>query len=130
MDFEPLSSFSGGPTCEAPYSCKGCFGRLAFGVWSFISPGALWRKASSWRLCVGDGRRGSQYVFTILLRSKMALCLHGTSGYRYKRLCYLGVSKWTVERYPRRQQYLHKTQPHLFIPRGFIRVNLDLGSMA
>ena len=32
---------------------------------------------------------------------------------------YLGVSTWTVERYPRRHQYLHKTQPPLFTPRGY-----------
>ena len=31
---------------------------------------------------------------------------------------YLGVSTWSVERFPRRHQYLHKTQPILFIPRG------------
>ena len=48
---------------------------------------------------------------------------------------YLGVSTWSVERYPRRHQYLHKMQPPLFIPRGSTqtiqRVNLDLhGSMA
>ena len=29
---------------------------------------------------------------------------------------YLGVSTWTVERYLRRHQYLHKKHPPLFIP--------------
>ena len=41
---------------------------------------------------------------------------------------HLGVSTWTVERYPRRHQYLHKTPPPLFIPQGSTqtiqRVNL------
>ena len=31
---------------------------------------------------------------------------------------YLGVTTWTVERYRRRYQYLYKTQPPPFIPRG------------
>ena len=57
-------------------------------------------------------------------------------GLSVEAVVYLGVSVWTVECYQCRHQYLHKTQPPLFIIRGSTqtiqRVNLDLafGSMA
>ena len=47
---------------------------------------------------------------------------------------HLGVSTSTGEPYPHRHQYLHKTQPPLFISRGSTQsiqlVNLDLGRIA
>ena len=86
---------------------------------------------------MGDGRRGSQYASAILPKSKLALYIFmfvwnlGLSV--EEAVFYLGVSTLTVERYVPRHQYLHKTHPPLFIPRGSTHtvqgVNLYLGSM-
>ena len=46
---------------------------LVFDVWSSITPGAFLVKTFAWRLCVGNGHHGSQYVYTTLPRSTMAL---------------------------------------------------------
>ena len=71
---------------------------------------------------MGDGRCGSQYVYAILPRCKMALMFVWNLGLSAEEdVLYLGVSTSTVERYPRRHQYLHKTQPSLCIPRGSIQ---------
>ena len=49
--------------CACLYVCihlneKGCFGRLVFGDWSFITPGAFWGKTlpggSVWAMVVVD----------------------------------------------------------------------------
>ena len=44
---------------------------LVFSIMSFITPGAFWEKTFAWRLCVGDGRRRSQYVYTSTPRWKI-----------------------------------------------------------
>ena len=46
----------------------------SIGVWLFITPSVFWGK-TVWWLCVCDGPRGSQYVYTMLPRSKLMRCM-------------------------------------------------------
>ena len=111
----------------------------SIGIWCLVIhySQCILGKTFAWRLCVGDGHLGSQYTYCTPNSQDLRwrfMFVWNLGLTREEAVFHLGVSTWTVERYPCTHQYLHKKQPPLFVNRGskqnIQRINLDLGSTA